>query len=248
GVISAERGWGLEGETWNTLRRVNELGGPNWFNLGDLDLATHLTRTHWLREGETLTKITQRLCEKIGLSVKLLPMSNDLAPTIIKTADGELAFQEWFVGKRWQPLVQEVKLPDVVRATPEVIWAIKRADVVLIGPSNPFVSIAPILNSYPIRPILADEKARVVAVSPLIAGKAVKGPTAKMMNDWGMDVSAEAVIRYYGDVLSGFVYDKHDKHAPNVADIALTATDTLMKTDADRVRVAKAVLDFAMRI
>lgn len=248
GVISKDRGWGLEGETWKTLARVGALGGPSWFNLGDLDLATHLTRTHQLREGATLTEVTQRLCEKLGVAVKLLPMSNEFAPTMIATGDGELPFQEWFVGRRWQPLVKEVKLPDVVRASSDVIWAIKRADVVIIGPSNPFVSIAPILNAYPIRPILADEKPRVVAVSPLIAGAAVKGPTAKMMADWGMDVSAEAVARYYEDILSGFVYDTRDAHAPMIDAIELMATDTLMKTEADQVRVAKAVLEFAMQI
>ena len=244
-LASKERGWGLEGETWTTIGRVKELGGPSWFNLGDLDLATHLTRSHMLANGATLTDATAHLCEQVGIKACLLPMSDQSVPTLIETDEGVLGFQEWFVQKRWQPTVKNVCLPDNARATPQVVAALNKADVVLIAPSNPFVSVDPILNCYPLRPILEDTKNVVIAISPIIGTKAVKGPAAKMMNDWGMGASATAVAQYYGDLLSGFVYDVHDSNAP--AGWGMIGMDTLMVTRDDRIRLAESVLQFAER-
>ncbi len=246
-LASKERGWGLEGETWDTMARVKELGGPDWFNLGDLDLATHLTRSHMLANGATLTEVTDHLCKAVGIHARLLPMSDAHTPTVVNTDKGVLGFQEWFVRERWQPQVRRVVLPTYAQATPQVIEALRNADIILIAPSNPFVSIDPILNCLPIRPILAETDAPIIAVSPIIAGDAVKGPSAKMMREWGLDVSAQAVAEFYGDILSGFVYDERDMQAPNLPELPLLQADTLMKNGDDRIRVAQVVLQFAQQ-
>ncbi len=246
-LASKERGWGLEGETWGTMARVKELGGPDWFNLGDLDLATHLTRSHMLANGATLTEVTDHLCKAVGIQARLLPMSDAHVPTLVDTDKGVLGFQEWFVRERWQPRVQRVVLPNYAQATPQVVEALRDADIILFAPSNPFVSIDPILNCSPIRPILADTCAPIIAVSPIIAGDAVKGPSAKMMREWNLEVSAQAVAEFYGDILSGFVYDERDKQPPDLPTMSLLSADTLMKTADDRIRVAQVVLQFAQQ-
>ena len=181
GVANAQTGWGRSGESWITMGEVTNLGGPAWFNLGDLDLATHLVRTHLLASGHNLTAVTGHLCNKLGIAVPILPMSNVAAPTSIETEDGPLPFQEWFVKERWQPVAQAVVLPEDVRATAQVARALEQADIVLIAPSNPFVSIEPILNAYPVREMIMDLPRAVVAVSPIVGGQALKGPAAKMM-------------------------------------------------------------------
>ena len=244
-LASRERGWGLEGETWRGIERVKELGGPAWFNLGDLDLATHMTRTHMLSEGATLTEVTAHLFKHVGLETRMLPMCDTLVPTMIETPDGMLGFQQWFVREQWQPVVKRVVLPDEARATPQVVTALREADIVIIAPSNPFVSVDPILNSYPVRPILQDTKNVVIALSPFVGDDAVKGPSAKMMRDWDMPVTAQRVAEFYGDMISGFVYDERDAHAPALDGVETMATDSLMLTDEDRVRVAEVVLQFA---
>lgn len=246
GVTNPETGWGRAGETWHALDAVRTLGGPDWFNLGDIDLGTHLTRTHLLAQGMTLTDVTAQLSARLGVQPHLLPMANAAAPTVIETADGMLPFQEWFVKERWQPQVVRVHLPDTARATRQAINAVEGADVVIIAPSNPFLSIDPILNAYPLRPIIADDCPVVIAVSPIIGGDAVKGPTAKMMRDWGMDVSPATVASYYGELLTGFVYDTRDAGAvPARDDLATVTTDTWMHDRADRVRLARDVAAFA---
>lgn len=248
GRASHERGWGLADESWRAIEQVRALGGPEWFSLGDLDLATHLTRTHWLAQGVSLTAVTADLCRRLGVEVALLPMCDQPAPTQIVTPDGVLAFQEWFVRDRWQPRVERVALPDSARATPQVVRALQRADIVIIAPSNPYVSIAPILNAYPIAPILTDEVPVVIAVTPIIAGEAVKGPTAKLMREWELAVTAQTVAAEYGDVINGFVCDVRDG-APFVSDSVETcALDTLMSDDADRARLARAVLAFGAQL
>lgn len=245
GVANNETGWGRAGESWRAIGEAGRLGGPDWFNLGDLDLATHLTRAHWLDAGETLTAVTRRLCEGFGIRPAVLPMSDMPAPTLIETDSGDvLPFQAWFVRERWQPVVRRVALPEDVRATSSVILALETADLVIIAPSNPFVSIDPILNVYPIRALLEDLPRAMVAVSPIIAGRAVKGPAAKMMAEMGIDVSAAAVATYYGHLIDGFIYDAQDEGMAAEDGLALLCTDTLMHTTADRERLAREVLDF----
>ena len=246
GVNNDETGWGRAGESWRALDEVARLGGPEWFRLGDLDLATHLARTHWLEAGESLTSVTRRLCAGFGIAPAVLPMCDQPAPTLIVTDGGEvLPFQTWFVRERWQPAVRRVVLHDDARATAPVIRALEAADVVLIAPSNPFVSIDPILNVYPIRALIEDVPRAVVAVSPIVAGQALKGPAAKMMAELGLEPSAAAVAGYFGHLIDGFVYDQQDVGMAAEEGLALLCTDTIMSGAAGRERLAREVLAFA---
>lgn len=249
GVQNTETGWGRTGESWRAIEETGRLGGPDWFRLGDLDLGTHLTRTHLLGEGRSLTTATRHLCAQFGITPAILPMSDHPAPTLIETPEGELLpFQVWFVRERWQPPVGRVVLPEDARSSLAVVQALEAADLVLIAPSNPFVSIDPILNVYPIRAMLEDVPHAVVAVSPIIAGQAVKGPAAKMMAELGMPVTASAVAAYYGDLIDGFVYDEQDAGMAAEDTLALCCTDTIMRTSDDREQLAREVLEFALEI
>lgn len=248
GVANAETGWGRAAESWRTIDEVGRLGGPNWFRLGDLDLATHLVRAHLLAEGHTLTAVARHLCRQFGIAARVLPMSDQPAPTQIASEGRVLPFQVWFVQERWQPPVEQVILPEDVRATPAVMRALEEADCVLIAPSNPFVSVAPILNAYPVRPMLEDLPRAVVAVSPIVGGQALKGPAGKMLREMDLPVSATAVADYYGDLLDGFVYDSQDAGELDGAPVETLCTDTIMHSPTDRRRLAAEVLDFAARL
>lgn len=243
-----ETGWGRAGESWRTITEVATLGGPDWFRLGDLDLATHLTRTHMLRAGETLTAVTQHLCNQLGISVTVLPMSNQPAPTQIQSGDTIYPFQTWFVQEQWQPPVTKVLLPEDVRTTRSVIRAFETADLVLIAPSNPFVSIDPILNVYPIRELIMDLPKAVIGVSPIVGGQAVKGPAAKMMQELGLPLSSRTVANYYSDLIDGFIYDKQDAGTCDDLEIKTRCLDTMMHNEADRVRLAQEILQVASKM
>ena len=243
GVANPETGWGRVGESWRTMAEVGRLGGPDWFRLGDLDLATHLTRTHLLANGRNLTEAIQHLCGRFGVSIPVLPMSNQAAPTMIETDEGLMPFQSWFVERQWQPVVRKVHLPDDVRATSQAAAALERADFVAIAPSNPFVSIDPILNVYPIREMISDLPEVVAAVSPIIAGQAVKGPAAKMMGELGLDISAKGVADYYGDLVDLFVYDQRDEPMRGGSTPKFVQMNTLMSDDNDRVNFAADLIE-----
>lgn len=242
-----EKGWGRARESWRTIDEISRLGGPDWFRLGDLDLASHLVRGQLLEDGNTLTETTRYLCQQLGVEAQVLPMSDQPAPTTMVTDEGVLSFQRWFVHHRWQPAVVEVRLPDDVRATAQVCAAIERADVVIIAPSNPFVSIDPILNVYPIRAMVMDIPDLVVAVSPIIAGQAVKGPAAKMMGEMGMAVSAESVARYYGELIDVFVCHENDCLSGET-DTFIKRTDILMQDRSDRARLATEIIQFVTEL
>jgi LPPG:FO 2-phospho-L-lactate transferase len=247
GVANQETGWGRAGESWRAIEEAARLGGSDWFKLGDLDLGTHLTRTQALGEGQSLTAATRRLCAGFGIGPAVLPMSDQPAPTLIETTDGDvLPFQVWFVRERWQPAVRRVILPDDVRATAAVIRALETADVVVIAPSNPFVSIDPILNVYPIRALLEDTPQVVVAVSPIVGGQALKGPAAKMMGEMGLEVTAGTVAGYYGYLIDGFIHDVQDDGLAVEEGLAVLCTNTVMRTADDRARLAREVLAFAI--
>lgn len=247
-VANAETGWGRAGESWRTLAEVARLGGPDWFRLGDLDLATHLTRAHILSQGGNLTQATRQISQKLGIQPTILPMSNQSAPTLIETDEGVLPFQTWFVQKRWQPVTRRIILPENIQATHAVALALERADIILIAPSNPFVSIDPILNVYPVREMLADAAGVVVAVSPIIAGQAVKGPAAKMMQEMNLAVSPETVVLFYEGLIDGFVYDQQDAGILDHLDIPQLCTQTWMQTRADKMQLAKELLAFAQKL
>jgi LPPG:FO 2-phospho-L-lactate transferase len=248
GEANPETGWGRAGESWRTIEEVDRLGGANWFRLGDLDLANHLTRTQLLDEGYSLTQVTAHLMERFGVQATVLPMSDQPAPTMIQTAEELLPFQTWFVAQQWQPAVREVCLPADVRAGVQVMFALENADIILIAPSNPFVSIDPILNVYPIREMVADLPKAVVAVSPIIAGQALKGPAAKIMAEMGMSPSAAAIAEYYGELIDVFVYDRRDDVLTTLPGIESLRTDTIMNDGVGRRRLASEILQYVLEL
>jgi LPPG:FO 2-phospho-L-lactate transferase len=241
-----QRGWGRRDETWTFMTALAALGGETWFALGDGDLATHVERTRRLAAGEALSAITADFCRRLGIVTRLVPMTDDIVRTRLRTDEGWLDFQDYFVRRRCAPRVRELTYDGAVtaRAHPDVLAALRdaRLRAVVICPSNPFLSIEPILAVAGLREAIARCPAPVVAVSPIIGGRAVKGPTAKMMSELGFTVSAAAVARRYGDLLDGYVLDRAD--AANAAELGIPVTlaHTLMATLADREDLARHVL------
>ncbi|MSP60233.1 MAG: 2-phospho-L-lactate transferase [Myxococcales bacterium] len=243
GLADETRGWGLREETFATLAMVGLYGGPDWFLLGDRDLATHLVRTEALRGGATLSEVTARLSGALGIQTRLLPMADGPCRTMIDTlSDGTLAFQEWFVGRRAQPAVRAVHFEGLPPPAPGLIDAIDACDLVLIGPSNPYVSIDPILALGGVRAAIA--RKRVIAVSPIVAGRAVKGPLATMIHELtGQPPSAGAIARHYRGLLAALVVEHGDQGS--LDGLPSLATATIMHTRDDRLRLAREVLAFA---
>jgi LPPG:FO 2-phospho-L-lactate transferase len=251
GIANRATGWGIEGDTWNAMAMISRYGDPTWFRLGDRDLATHLLRTRRLAYGETLTAVTAALGRQLGVQAALLPMSDRPAPTLLATAEGTLPFQEWFVHRSWEPVVRRVVLPDPpAPASDEVVAALQGADLVVIAPSNPLVSVAPILHTRPVRELVAGRP--TVAVSPIIGGQAIRGPAAKLMAELGLEVSPLGVARYYGpQLLTGLVLDITDTAlAPAVEAFGIAAlpTATWMRSDEDRVELARTALDWGRQL
>jgi LPPG:FO 2-phospho-L-lactate transferase len=244
GLANPETGWGRVNETWQTITNIEKLGGPGWFHLGDQDIATHLERTRRLKDGQALSQITREFCKAWGVRHLVLPMSDQPVRTIVETDEGDLPFQEYFVHRACQPRVRGFRFEGVETARPAdgVKQAIQSAEAVIICPSNPWVSIDPILRV--LSPILSD-KLPVVAVSPIIGGKTVKGPAAKMYAELGIEPSAPAVAKHYQDLLRGFVLDSQDAHLADSLPVRSLITNTLMRTDEDRARLAQDVLHFA---
>jgi len=237
-----ERGWGLSNETFSALERVRNYGGESWFMLGDRDLATHLVRTEAFARGDSLAAITERLCRALGIRSRILPMSDEPSPTMIDTAEfGTLPFQEWLVKHR-APAVKRVWFDRSPPPAPGVLDAIGRADVVIIGPSNPYVSIDPILRLRGVREAIS--KKRVVMVSPIVGGRAVKGPLGDMLPALaGEAPSAGAVARHYAGLVTGVVIERGDERS--VRGMPALGTETIMRTREDRIRLARDVLAFA---
>ena len=251
GVDNPELGWGRRDETWTFMQALGSLGGETWFSLGDGDLATHVERTRRLVAGESLSQITEDFRRRLGISARLLPMSDDRVRTRLLTAKGWLDFQDYFVRQRCTPVVREIAFAgaDEARPQPEFLAALSDQNLwaVVICPSNPFISVDPILGLPGVREALRACGAPVVAVSPIIGGKAVKGPTAKMMAELGLPVDAAAVARHYGDILDLYVADQTD--ADELCDLGLPValTRTLMLSLEDREALARAVLEAADR-
>jgi LPPG:FO 2-phospho-L-lactate transferase len=249
GLDNPETGWGRRGETWTFMSALEALGGETWFKLGDGDLATHVERTRRLRAGDSLSAITRDFRRRLGITARLLPMSDDPVRTRLLTDEGWLDFQDYFVGRSSAPVVREIVFAgaEAARPHPDFLAALASDDLrlVVICPSNPLISIDPILSLPGVRGALRACPAPVVAVSPLIGGKAVKGPTAKMMAEIGLSVDAAGVARHYGDILDHYVIDEADQHGPADIDPATTVTRTLMETLADREALARAVLALA---
>jgi len=243
GLANPETGWGRAGETWNTIANVEKLGGPAWFRLGDQDIATHLERTRRLKEGQSLSQVTRDFCKAWGIQPTVLPMSDSPVRTVVDSDEGELAFQEYFVHRQCQPRVRGFRFDgvEVAEPAPGAKEALRSADAVVFCPSNPWVSIDPILK------VIKNMDKPVVAVSPIIGGKTVKGPAAKMYAELGIEPSALAVANHYRTILTGFVLDHADSNIESVIKdlkIKTLVTDTLMNQPADRKRLANDVLFF----
>ncbi|MEM9952514.1 MAG: 2-phospho-L-lactate transferase [Chloroflexota bacterium] len=244
GRVNRDFGWGVADDSTITLDALKSLGESPWFLLGDKDMATHLLRSHLLRQGQSLTEIVQHLAQKMGIQSTILPMTDAEVPTIVHTeTHGTLEFQEYFVKHRWQPIVTSLEYHNSHQAslTDEVTNAINSADVILFGPSNPWLSIAPILEVSEMRATLLSRNIPRIAVTPIVEGKAIKGPAAKLMSELGYEVSARSVADFYGDVITGFVYDQRDTHFESY-DKDSVAFDTIMKTDADKIRLMREIL------
>ena len=247
GLLSRERGWGVEGDTFHCLEAMRRMSAPAWFQLGDRDLATHLRRTELLDQGRTLSEATSEIVRELGVEARILPMSDQRVETRVLTAEGELSFQEYFVRDRYQPVVQQVRFADAEQAgpAPGVLEAIAKAEAIVIAPSNPVTSIGPILAVPGIREALAKTAAPVAAISPIVAGAAVSGPAGELMKSQRLPVSIAGVARCYADFLDLLVADEQDAgFGASSAGVAVRYTETLMKTEADKARLAHSVLRF----
>lgn len=252
GIANAETGWGLTGESWNFLDAVTKLGGESWFRLGDRDLATHVERTRRLREGALLSEVTRSFCERLGIAAEIVPMTDDPVYTVVHTEIGALPFQEYFVHQHCEPKVRDFEFLGITSARPQIrlIEALAASDLIVYCPSNPYVSIAPILNLPGVRPLLASRRAAgvpIVAVSPIVGGSALKGPAAKMMIELGLDSTVTAVGEHYAGAIDGLVIDVVDRAAaPQIEALGLRVlvTETVMKSDADKIKLAEEVLQF----
>ena len=221
GLNNTEQGWGLAGETWRFLDALERLGGENWFRLGDMDLATHLYRSECMRRGESLTEVTAGLCDRLGVQAGLIPMTDDPVRTVVHTDQGELAFQHYFVREQCRPAVSGFHFDGIERARPQAQMLDLLTDpalaAIILCPSNPFVSIDPVLQLPGLRKAIVHSGAPVIAVSPIVGGIALKGPAAKMMSELGLRVSAEAVAAHYKGLVNTFVLDEGDaKLAPAI--------------------------------
>jgi LPPG:FO 2-phospho-L-lactate transferase len=248
GIVDEEKGWGIRGDTFHCLDTLQKYGHETWFNLGDKDLATHIYRTHQLKNGLSLSEVTSRLCQALGLSVKILPMTNERFATKIATDSGAIHFQEYLVKRGAQDKVMNVVFEGAEEAqpAPRVVDSILESDMVIICPSNPIVSIGTILSVKNVRNALRETKARVVAISPIVGGRPIKGPADKLMQGLGLDVSAYSVAKLYQDFLDAFIIDRVDEaekeHIENLG-MQVIVTNTIMKTLEDKMQLAKVVLE-----
>jgi len=249
GTVNPEAGWGRADETWTFMAALEALGGETWFRLGDGDLALHVERTRRLGAGESLSAVCAAFAERFGLEARILPMTDDPLHTVVHTPGGPLPFQHYFVRERCEPRVTGIVFDGAedARAQPEVLRALSEPGLqaVVICPSNPYLSVDPILAVPGIRAALAACPAPVVAVSPLVGGRAIKGPTVKIMAEMGIAATAQNIRAHYGDLLDGFVLDVEDAASAGSFDLPTLVVQTVMRTLEDRVRLAQAVLEFA---
>jgi LPPG:FO 2-phospho-L-lactate transferase len=246
GEIDAERGWGIRDDTFTVFERLVALGAPDWFGLSDRDLAACLYRRQFLDEGGRLTDAQAQVCRALGVTARVLPMCEEPVRTRVRTAAGERGLQEYLIVDRGEPEVEAVELDGIAEAHPtaEVAEALRAAEAIVIGPSNPVISIGPILSVPGMREAIAASEAPVVAVSPYVAGKVVKGPTERFMSALGRPSTAAGVASLYGGLIDAMVVDSDDPDPPP-QDIPTLDTATLMEGAGDRARVARTVLDYA---
>jgi LPPG:FO 2-phospho-L-lactate transferase len=251
GVIDERRGYGVEGETHNVFEQLVALGAPDWFRLGDRDLATCLMRTQLLHEGRRLTEIARELAGALGARAAVLPMSDEPVQTYVRTEGEWRHFQEYLIQQHSEPELEGVEFRGAERARPtaEVMRAIEEAEAILIGPSNPIASIGPILALGGMREALAGVQAPVVAVSPLVGGRSLKGPTEQFMRWAGLELSDAGIASHYGPLVDGLVADRGSPSGrASLSGVVLRQTDTMMADDQARARVAREALDFAQAL
>ncbi|NMG31561.1 2-phospho-L-lactate transferase [Aromatoleum evansii] len=252
GVANPETGWGRRDETWTFMDTLARLGGETWFRLGDGDLATHVERTRRLAAGEALSAITADFARRLGIQADVVPMSDQPLRTRVHSDEGIFDFQDYFVRHQCRPVTRSIEFAqgDDVRPSPAVLAALAddALDAIVICPSNPYLSIAPILAVPGLRDALREAGVPIVAVSPLVGGAAVKGPTAKIMAELGVPVTADEITRQYDDLLAGFVLDERDAALRERIAVPVHVTDTLMRSADDRVRVARETVDFAKHL
>ena len=251
GVSNAEMGWGLAGESFRTLERLKEYGVDAWFNLGDLDLATHLYRTKMLDEGKTLSEVCQQLAKSLGVEHKILPVTDSPIKTMVETQDGIMSFQEYFVKNRCDPIVKSIDFngSSNCTVTPGVRRAVLNMDLLVFCPSNPFVSIAPILSVPGFKEMIESFSGKSIGVSPIVGGEAIKGPAAKMLKELGHDVSPVGVARQYVGLCNTFIIDEKDvdlKQEIESLGMNVFVTQTIMETDQDKKRLAEYILEISV--
>jgi len=252
GKLSQERGWGVKGDTFYCLQAMGQLGQPIWFHTGDRDIATHILRSKLLADGKTLSEVTAEIAGRLGVKGHILPMTNSRVETRVMTPIGELSFEEYFVQRWYQDPVESVRYAGASDAEPApgVIEAIREAEAIILAPSNPVSSIAPILAVPGIREALRESRGRIAAVSPIVAGAAVSGPAGILMQAEGYEVSVGGVAHYYHDFLDLLVVDEQDRAAAaelQKLGLRVLCLQTLMRTAEERIMLARTTLEFALR-
>lgn len=250
GINNPEHGWGRVGESFTTLQTMGQLGGEDWFMLGDRDLALHLRRTEWLRQGVSLTEVTDRLRRSLGIPTHILPMSDQSVRTLVHTDEGDLPFQHYFVRLRCEPLLIDLSFVGAAsaRMNETVQRALESADIIVFCPSNPYLSIDPILSVPGMRQTLRRLPVPKIAVSPIVSGRAIKGPAAKIMKEMGLMSSPLTVVDRYDDILNGFVLDQADGALRRSINMPTLVTDTIMTDLASKTQLAAETLAFAQRL
>jgi LPPG:FO 2-phospho-L-lactate transferase len=252
GVADPERGWGRADESWHFMEALRELGGEDWFQLGDRDLAIHVERTSFMAQGKTLAAFIAHVADRLGITATILPMTNDRVRTIVETEEGDLPFQRYFVERRSTPVVRALRFEGAERARPAggLLEAISDPALraIVICPSNPYLSIDPILAVGGLRVALSRAVAPVIAVSPIIGGRAIKGPTVKIMAEIGIDATPQSIAAHYTGIIDGLVIDDSDAGEAAGIDLPVLVARTLMQDLADRKRLAGEVVAFARTI
>jgi LPPG:FO 2-phospho-L-lactate transferase len=247
GIVDSAKGWGFRGETFHALKRLAAYGRPDWFNLGDRDLATHIHRSALLEEGRTLSEAAESIRVALGVKARILPMSDDAVPTIIESNEGAMHFQKYLVKRRAEPIVEGIRFPGVeqVRPAPGVLETIREADRIIICPSNPLISIGPILAVPGVRDALRARKADTFVVCPIVGGKSLKGPSDKMLAQLGYEATALGVAKLYADISVTFVIDPADKgHEEGISALGMKVAivPTVMKTLSQKRKLARSLL------
>ncbi|MGE0768778.1 MAG: 2-phospho-L-lactate transferase [Hyphomicrobiaceae bacterium] len=252
GLSNTELGWGLAGESWRFMDRLEELGGPAWFRLGDTDLATHAVRTEMLQEGWTLSEVTAHLAARLDIGPAIVPMSDEPVATMLDTDEGTLAFQTYFVGRKAEPRIKAIRFEGAESAhpSPSAVQVMQREDLagIIVCPSNPWLSIDPLLSIPAWRELIAERRAPMVAVTPLVGGQAVKGPTGKIMSELGLPLDVASIVEHYSGSIDGFVLDTIDGARASDLRLPTLVANTMMRSLDDRTALAETVLGFCREL